>query len=382
MKKRLLLLLFVIQTLLAFGQSADYWQQQVDYTISVSLNPGSRSLEGNLEMLYTNHAPDTLHFLWIELYPNAYKNDKTAFTDQQLENGSTAFYFSEDNQRGYINRLNFKVDGMAASTLDHPVHQDIIKLLLPQPLAPGKQCHIETPFNVKLPLAFSRSGVIGNSYQIRQWYPKPGVYDKHGWHEIPYLDQGEFYSEFGNYKVSITTPDSFLVAATGNLKNTSKQPNSITRYYEQNKVHDFAWFASPDFLIKEDTLQLASHTVKLNAFYYPKNEKIWAHSIAMMKDAVRTKSKWLGEYPYDAVTVVDKKGMNDGGMEYPTITLVSTPGTEKELDFVINHEIGHNWFYGILASNERLHPWMDEGINTYYDKRYMAEKYGSAPMVY
>lgn len=382
MKKRLLLLLFVIQTLLAFGQSADYWQQQVDYTISVSLNPGSRSLEGNLEMLYTNHAPDTLHFLWIELYPNAYKNDKTAFTDQQLENGSTAFYFSEDNQRGYINRLNFKVDGMAASTLDHPVHQDIIKLLLPQPLAPGKQCHIETPFNVKLPLAFSRSGVIGNSYQITQWYPKPAVYDKHGWHEIPYLDQGEFYSEFGNYKVSITTPDSFLVAATGNLKNTSKQPNSITRYYEQNKVHDFAWFASPDFLIKEDTLQLASHTVKLNAFYYPKNEKIWAHSIAMMKDAVRTKSKWLGEYPYDAVTVVDKKGMNDGGMEYPTITLVSTPGTEKELDFVINHEIGHNWFYGILASNERLHPWMDEGINTYYDKRYIAEKYGSAPMAY
>ncbi len=368
--------------LLAFGQSSAYWQQQVDFKISVTLRPELRSLAGNLDMNYTNHSPDTLHFIWIELYPNAYKNDKTAYTDQQLENGSTAFYFSEDNQRGYINRLNFKVDGMAASTLDHPVHQDIIKLLLPKPLAPGDHCQIETPFNVKLPLAFSRAGVSGNSYQITQWYPKPAVYDKDGWHEIPYLDQGEFYSEFGNYKVEITTPDSFQIAATGILKNTKKQDSTITRIYEQNKVHDFAWFAAKDFLIKEDTIQLATHVVKVSAYYYPKHEKIWANSIAMIKDAIRTKSNWLGEYPYDAVTVVDKKGINDGGMEYPTISLVSTPGNEKELDFVINHEIGHNWFYGILASNERLHPWMDEGINTYYDKRYIIEKYGTDKMPY
>ncbi|MEI2748241.1 MAG: hypothetical protein V9E88_05725 [Ferruginibacter sp.] len=99
-----------------------------------------------------------------------------------------------------------------------PEHQDIVKLILPVPLAPGQSAIIETPFHVKLPYNFSRSGYMDGSFQVTQWYPKPAVYDRKGWHEMPYLDQGEFYSEFGAFNVSITVPKEYIVAATGKVQ--------------------------------------------------------------------------------------------------------------------------------------------------------------------
>ena len=358
-----------------FSQAKPYWQQQVDYNIKVTLNDSDHSLDGFVEMKYTNNSPDTLPFIWIHVYPNAYKNDKTAFTDQQLENGSTDFYFSDEKKRGYINRLQFKVENLAAVMEDHPQHQDIIKLILPVPVAPGKSIRIETPFHIKLPNNFSRSGHIANSYQITQWYPKPAVYDRKGWHPMPYLDQGEFYSEFGNFKVNILVPAKYVVAATGVEKNQSIQNGIKTLSFVQDSVHDFAWFADKDFSIMEDTLQLDDKIIKLYAYHLPQSKTSWANSLKFMKQAVISKSQWLGQYPYDVVKIVEKPGENNGGMEYPTITLISTPAVEKELDFLINHEIGHNWFYGILATNERSHPWMDEGMNSFYDKIYISQYY-------
>jgi hypothetical protein len=347
-----------------------YWQQQVNYKIDVTLNDHDHSLNGYEKMEYTNNSPDTLHFIWIHLWPNAYKNDRTAYSDQTLENGSTKFYFSNEDQRGYINRLDFKVNNITAKTEDHPIHQDIIKLILPTPLPPGAKTLIETPFHEKLPNSFSRGGHTKKTYLITQWYPKPAVYDSKEWHEIPYLDQGEFYSEFGDFDVQLHVPSSYKVAATGDLQ---KNDNDSTLRFLQNNVHDFAWFADKNFKVVGDTLKLPSgRIIKVAAYYDPKNEKVWKNCISFIKSAVITKSRWVGEYPYNVVTVVD--GGNNGGMEYPTITLLEA-SSEKGLDFVINHEVGHNWFYGILASNERKHPWMDEGMNTYYDKRYADQQY-------
>ena len=398
---------------IAYCQFPNYWQQQVNYKIDVTLNDVENTLDGFVKMDYYNNSPDTLYFIWFHLWPNAFKNDKTAFTDQDLENGSTDFYFSNADKRGYINRLDFKVNGEVAKTQDHPQHQDIIKLLLPKPIAPKSNAKIETPFHVKLPYNFSRSGHVDQAYQITQWYPKPAVYDRKGWHPMPYLDQGEFYAEFGNYDVQITLPENYVVAATGDLQNESEkiwlknkkpfisQPKKTTQgpatfaqkkkpienevpssaktktlQYIQNNVHDFAWFADKTYTYKTDTLKLPSgKIITAQAFYYYKNKETWSNSIAMIKRAILTKSRWLGEYPFNVVTVVD--GGNGGGMEYPTITLLDDGGSVKNLDFVINHEVGHNWFEAILATNERTHPWMDEGMNTYYDHRYSLQQYGN-----
>ena len=408
MKKLSLLsaLLFFINA--AFCQG-NYWQQKTDYRISVSLNDADHSLTGYEQIDYYNNSPDTLTYIWMHVWPNAYKNDRTAFSDQLLENGRTDFYFSEENKKGYINRLSFKVGNIAAVTQDHPQHQDIIKLILPEPLAPGKKIKIETPFHVKLPFNFSRGGHAGQSYQITQWYPKPAVYDRTGWHEIPYLDQGEFYSDFGNFDVQITLPENYVVAATGDLQNDGEKiwlkdrsnipaapetgslktgkraidgknamplssANIKTLHYIQDNVHDFAWFADKTFSVKHDTLILNSgRIIQLYSFELPANAALWKNSMSFIKKSVKTKSEWVGEYPYNVVSVVDNAAPTGGGMEYPTITLLNARGSETALEHVINHEIGHNWFYGILASDERVYPWVDEGMNTYYDKRYKDE---------
>ncbi len=390
-------------------QSTSYWQQQVNYKIDVTLNDIQHTLDGYVKMDYFNNSPDTLRFIWIHLWANAYKNDRTAFTDQMLENGSTKFYFSNNEERGYINRLDFRVNGTSAKTEDHPRHQDIIQLILPEPLAPHASIKIETPFHVKLPYVFSRSGHLDRTYQVTQWFPKPAVYDRKGWHPMPYLDQGEFYDEFGDYEVQITLPENYIVAATGELQNEAEKKwmmshlpvarapktkakaakklpepagkvlvpaQNKTLLFKQANVHDFAWFADRSFTVKYDTLKLPSgRRISIYAYHYAENSKTWSNSIAMIKRAISTKSKWLGEYPYSIVSVID--GGNGGGMEYPTITVLDDGGSEKMLDFVTNHEVGHNWFQGILASNERLHPWMDEGMNTYYDNRYSMQQYGN-----
>src|SRR4051812_24218062 len=174
-----------------------YFQQKVNYIIDVTLNDKEKTLDAFEKLTYYNNSPDTLHFLWFHLWPNAYKNDRTAFSDQLLANGNTKFYFSQKDDRGYINRLDFKVNGLTAQTEDHPEHIDIVKIQLPSPLLPGDSVKITTPFHVKLPFNFSRGGHDGDSYQLTQWYPKPAVFDASGWHPMPYLDQGEFYSDFG-----------------------------------------------------------------------------------------------------------------------------------------------------------------------------------------
>ena len=179
-------LLFLENTLFAQNH---YWQQQVNFTINVSLNDKDHTLDAFETIEYTNHSPDTLHFIWFHIWPNAYKNDRTAFSEQLLKEKRTDFYFSKPYQKGYINQLDFKADGSNATIVNDSNNIDVIKVLLPTPLPPGSKTIITTPFKVKLPYNFSRGGHVGNDYQVTQWFPKPAVYDKTGWHHMPYLDQ-------------------------------------------------------------------------------------------------------------------------------------------------------------------------------------------------
>ncbi len=407
-----IIILIVSLCVTTIARAQTYWQQEVNYSIDVSLNDKQHSLEGFERMEYINHSPDTLRFIWIHLWPNAYKNDRTAFTDQQLQNGNTAFYFSGPDDKGYINKLNFKVDDITAETIDHPNYIDVVQLILPSPLLPGKKIIITTPFHVQLPYNFSRGGHIGESYQATQWYPKPAVYDKQGWHPMPYLDQGEFYSEFGSFDVRITVPQNYVVAATGELQDESEKKwlrarssfdwkpakNKVktkagsyksvyqefpvsdaatkTLAFRESRVHDFAWFADKRYIVNMDTCRLPSgKIVSVASYYLPEEKDLWQHSLAFAINAVMQRSSWIGEYPYNNVSVVQGPKGYGAGMEYPTITVIPPAENEIVLDKVIEHEIGHNWFYGILASNERQYPWMDEGFNTYYENRYSRLKY-------
>lgn len=354
-----------------FGAGAQqYWQQKVDYNIEVTLTDSLHRLDGDLAFTYHNNSPDTLHFIWIQLWPNAYKNDKTAFSDQLLEDGRTDFYFSDENERGYINRLNFTSNEEVLSTEDHPQHQDNIKVLLPFPLPPGKSIVIHTPFRVKLPFVFSRSGYFGSSFQVTQWYPKPAVYDNTGWHPMPYLNNGEFYSEFGDFDVTINVPEKYIVAATGNLISEKVMEGRKFLHYKEENIHDFAWFADSTYLVKKSETLVEGKTIDLYLYYHKRNEQKWDSAFSIMQQTLNTRSEWLGVYPYKTVKVVESLQPNAGGMEYPTITIISTPSDIDEMALLIGHEVGHNWLYGMLGTNERKYPWMDEGMNSFYDNRF------------
>lgn len=378
MKKFLLLNILLVLFLTGICQDG-YWQQILDYKIKVTLIDSTHTLLGEMNLVYKNNSPDSLSFIWFHLYPNAFKNDKTALSDQLLENGRTDFYFSADNQKGYMNRLNFTVDGTLATIEDHPQHQDIIKLKLPKALLPNQSISISTGFQVRLPLHYSRMGYYKNSIQATYWYPKPAVYDKFGWHEMPYLDQGEFFSEFANYEVEINLPEAYTVAAGADLISITDHniSNKEWHFRAENQI-DFAWFADKDFFVQTDSLLLDNKQIKINLYHY-NQDSLWEDGIKNIKSALTSKNELLGNYPYKTVNVVESNIPGKaGGMEYPGITLISSPGNKKMLNYLINHEVGHNWFYGILASNERLHPWMDEGMNSFYDQKYMQQQYGES----
>lgn len=414
MKNSSFLFIFVLSLFVFSSQvlSQDYWQQEVNYEISVRLDDERHMLHAFETFEYINHSPDTLDELYIHLWPNAYKNEKSALAQQMLEDGDEGLLHVSNEDCGFIDSLAFQINGTKVNYKIFNGHQDIVVLALVKPLLPGESIQVATPFRVKVPSgSISRLGHIGQSYQITQWYPKPAVYDKNGWNPMPYLNQGEFYSEFGSFDVSITIPENYVVGSTGDLQNASEIkfmndlaqktgadlnslvaksnkgrvntpfPPSSDKYktirYTQDRVHDFAWFADKRYAVLKGTVELPGtrKLVDTWALFVPQNAKYWQHAIEYLNDGTYYYSLWNGNYPYSHVTAVDGTISAGGGMEYPNVTVIGNSSSKEELEIVIVHEVGHNWFYGIIGSNERVHGWMDEGINTLNEVRYIQTKY-------
>jgi hypothetical protein len=378
------------------AQSNAYWQQEVNYTIQVELNDQRHTLTADLSLDYVNHSPDTLREIFFHLWPNAYKGKKSALAKNLARDGNFILYTASANYLGGIDSLDFMINGTKASWSFYKDYLDIAVISLAQPLAPGSRVKISTPFRVKIPSgSISRLGHIGESYQITQWYPKPAVYDKNGWHPMPYLNQGEFYSEFGSFDVSITLPENYTIGATGDCQTASEieRMNQLSRLpdpasaknefpksaatqktvrYIQKNVHDFGWFADKRWVVRKGfcVLPTSKDTVTTWALYTPENASTWNETaLQALRDGLYYYSLWSGDYPYKQCTAVDGTISAGGGMEYPNVTVIGSTDSKSGLATVIIHEVGHNWFYGILGSNERDNAWMDEGLNSFFETR-------------
>ena len=232
---KFLAFLFTLSASFSFSQT--YWQQEVNYKIDVSLNDEDHTLTATEEFEYINNSPDVLNRIYIHLWPNAYKNGETALAKQQYQGGESMLKYGSEKVKGNIDGLDFKIDGEKANWSFEEYNIDIAILELNQPLQPGGKITVSTPFTVKLPSGkISRLGHIDQSYQITQWYPKPAVYDAEGWHQMPYLNQGEFYSEYGSFDVNITLPKNYVVGATGDLQTQSEIDFLVDRA-EKTKPH-------------------------------------------------------------------------------------------------------------------------------------------------
>lgn len=409
--RKLFLATFVLLFVIVIRLAAGPWQNHVDYNIKVSLNDKEHKLTGEQTITYFNYSPDTLEKIYLLLYPNAYKNMNTAFARQQKRLGVKKFLNSTEQERGSIDiksfthqnqiaRLVMPLDSISTGYVD-----------LKSPLLPGDSIHFETEWEVKIPEPFSRFCHEKQNYFITQWFPKIPVYDQQGWHAYPYLDMGEFYYEFGNYDVEISLPKNYAVGATGELINhennsdfldsliakgteimempadkyknwldsTSTPPSSSdlrTWHFQAKNVVDFAWVASKDYLLQQGYFRYSNQkdSILIQNFFLPKNREAWKNALEISRAALKSWGDLCGPYPYPKVISVDGSLMAGGGMEYPMLTIVNPVKVQFAMWNVVGHEIGHNWFYGALGFDERRQGWLDEGLNTYGEMRFM-EKY-------
>jgi len=401
-----LFLLFL--TCEAFSQK--YFQQEVNYVIHVTLNDRTHELSSFESVEYINNSPDTLYFIFFHLWPNAYSSNNTDLAKQLFSWNGKEKLFKDPELKGYIDSLDFKTGNSRVEWNLMPGQPDICKLIFNEPVSPGDTIIITTPFHVKLPKGVtSRLGHIGESYQISQWYPKPAVYDRTGWHQMPFLDQGEFYSEFGSFDVSISLPDNYTVGASGELLNideimrldslasdtlwkstagniTDDFPASSswlkTLRYTGKEIHDFAWFADKRFHVLKGVVKLpdSGRDVTTWVMFTNNQAELWKEALDYVNKPISFFSELIGDYPYKAFTAVQSALNAGAGMEYPGLTVIGLADDAYSLDGVIAHEICHSWFYSSIGSDERRYPFMDEGITSTYEQLYLGWRYPGKKM--
>lgn len=396
--------IFFLSIKLVAEKSNNSFQQEVNFQIDANLDDTNNTLQVQLLMDYHNNSPDTLYEIHMHLWANAYKNNETAMARQFIESGKYEFHFAPAHKKGGYQSIQFRQSNQLLNYSTLGNHIDVVSVYLAYPIPPEESAYIAINYVLQFPDAsFSRLGHHNQMYFATQWYPKPAVYNHNGWNTMPYLHRGEFFSEFGDYEVSITLPENYLVASTGELTSNSekthihelalqtrihgidnlayydKVPPSSTNFktiaFKQEKVHDFAWFASKQFHVLKDEVTLFNgNQVTLYSFFTEDAEK-WFKVNEYLAESATFMSELIGSYPWNQLTAV--QGIHSAGanMEYPAITIIGPRNSDRDLERVIVHEVIHNWFYGILASNERAEPWIDEGFTTYYERRFMEKKY-------
>jgi hypothetical protein len=370
----------------AVGLSAQQWQQRAEYTMSVSMDAATHRYTGKQSIVYFNRSPDALTKLYYHLYFNAFQPGSSMdvrsrwIEDPDARVGSRIASLTPD-QQGYIYASNVRVNGKAVRFEEN---ETILEVTLDQPIAPGGKATLELDFNGQVPLQIRRSGrnnAEGIDYSMSQWYPKLCEYDCRGWHPNPYIGR-EFYGVWGDFDVSITIDRKYVVAGTGILQNPTAFPGGyapdgkvnipdtdrLTWRFKAQNVHDFVWAADPDYV--QYTAQVPGGPL-LRFFYQnePAYAGTWKDAGELVVKGFQFLSKNFGTYPYSEYSIIQG---GDGGMEYPMATLITGNRKLPSLVGVTIHEAAHSWFQGVLATNESLYAWMDEGFTSYASNECMA----------
>lgn len=389
-------------------------ERRVSYTMNVTLDPETRTVFGNEQVSWRNPDSVPVEELQFHLYLNAFKDEKSTF---MRESGGVhrGFAADSDDQWGGVEIKRMQITTPDVTTLapyavddpdllphmefiqpddGNPDDRTVVSVKLPQPVEPGETIFLDIDFESKLPEIVARTGWQEKAdgtpfFMVAQWFPKLGVYEVPGQRYVPEdAEQGqwsthqfhansEFYADFGTYDVTIEVPDDYLVGASGVQVSESGGDGTRKLIYRAEDVHDFAWTASPAFLEYTDTWR----HVNLRLLLQPEHEGQAQRHFDAAKVALEAFDEWVGEYPYTTLTLVDGLG-GSNGMEYPTLITCGTAYKLPEwvrvpLELVTIHEFGHQYFYGLLASNEAEEAWLDEGMNSYVETRIMDQTYGS-----
>jgi hypothetical protein len=360
--------------------NAQYWQQEVDYTMKINFDAEKHQYEGTTELIYTNNSSESLDKVFFHLQPNAFQPGSMMdvrsrnIKDPDSRVGSRISQL-QPSEQGFLHVENLKMNGQNCQAKEV---ETILEVTLPAAIKPGKKVTFTFNFKGQVPIQIRRSGrsnAEGVAYSMSQWYPKLAEFDEEGWHADPYVGR-EFYGVWGDFHVDITIDKAFVVGAgavllnpqeTGHgypIKKGKAKPvtgEKITWKFEAIQVHDFMWAADKDY--QHDVLQIENGP-ELHFFY--QNDSAIVDNWKSFQDEVAKgllyMSENFGKYPYPVYSVIQG---GDGGMEYPMGTLITGRRSFNSLLGVTMHELAHSWFHGVLATNESLHEWMDEGFGTY-----------------
>ena len=362
----------------SFTVSAQYWQQKVDYTMSVELDAKTADYTGVQKLVYTNNSPETLSKVFYHLYFNAFRPGSDMAI--RLKNGGDRngrFKVNIDSlsafQSGYLKVSSLKQDGVPAKIIESGT---ILEVTLNKPLVSGASTVLDLEFNGHVPDLVRRAGKNskeGVDFSMAQWYPKMSEYDVDGWNTDPYTGR-EFHGVWGDFDVKITLDKDYTVGGSGYLQNADKigkgysdrkkaktKKGKITWHFIAPNVHDFTFAADTDYI---HDIYPGPNNVDLH-FFYKNNPEIienWKNLQPLTAELMAFFNEKVGPYPYKQYSVIHG---GDGGMEYAMLTLITGNRKFGSLVGVTAHEMAHSWFQHVLATNETKHEWMDEGFTSF-----------------
>jgi hypothetical protein len=386
---------------------AKYWQNRADYDISATLDTATSTLRGQMTMRYTNNSPDTLYYVWVQTEQNAFKHNSlnsfifppnSRFGAKNFEGGDMIDHFDQVLTAGKAAARHVKL-----ALRDN---ETVTKVTLADPLAPGHSATFDVAWHFLIPEhGADRMGREGSLYELAQWYPRMNVYDDvRGWNTDPYLGQGEFYLDYGDYKLAVTVPAGYIVAATGMLTNAAevltpgqvarlaraaksdttiaiitateltngsarlRKTGTMTWRFAAHDVRDAVWAAAPDYQWDASSYK----GLLAMAYYRPSAAFNWSDAADQARMSIQEYSERWYQYPWPQISAVEGP---ISGMEYPMLAMETVGRDKPDLYNVVTHEIGHDWFPMIVGSNERVYMWMDEGFNTFINTFSEARRY-------
>ncbi|CAA0149543.1 M1 family metallopeptidase [Tenacibaculum maritimum] len=366
--------------------SNGYWQQHVDYTMDIDMDVETFRYQGKQTLIYTNNSPDVLKKVYYHLYFNAFQpNSQMDIRSRNIKDpdGRVKDRISKllPSEIGYIKVKSLKQNGI---NVRKEVVGTILEVTLNKPIKSGEQATFEMLFEAQVPKQIRRSGrnnSEGVALSMTQWYPKMAEYDFQGWHTPPYLGR-EFHGVWGNFDVTLHIDKNYVVGGSGYVQNPQEvghgyenkneklripRGKKLTWKFKAPNVHDFTWAADPEYT--HDVFKM-NNGIDLH-FLYKKTldrsfKENWKKLQPKTAELINYFSKNIGQYPYKQYSVIQG---GDGGMEYAMCTLITGKRKWRSLFGVTAHEIAHTWFQFLLATNESLHPWMDEGFTTYVSNK-------------
>ena len=386
---RIIFLLFTFYFLLFIKVEAqsEKWQQAVKYTMVIDVDTFSNKIKGSQKLVYQNNSSDKLdrvfyHLYWNAFQPNSSMDVRSRELGKQLINGrqdwdgrvKDRILNLKENEIGYQKIISLKINGVAQP---FKYHETIVEVNLTQAILPKTAVEIDMEFEAQIPLQVRRSGrdnpQTGVRYSMSQWYPKICEYDGEGWHPTPYVAR-EFYGVWGDYDVTINIDKSYKIGGTGLLINAADigwgydKPNTALKYcltskrtwhFKGERIHDFVWAADPDYkhLVRNvangPVLHVIYNELPGNAY----NDTAWTKVANAAVKVLPFMEKNFGKYTYPQYSFIQG---GDGGMEYPMATLISGPSVGT-----VFHEWMHSWYQMMLATNESMYAWMDEGFTSF-----------------